>query len=68
MKNSIVSTKDDLKNFDRFIQVGIDDVDAGRMVDGKTAIAQLKQKNPDYFDRNPGDSRGKQVSGFGISF
>jgi hypothetical protein len=29
------------------IQVGIDDVDAGRTVDGKTAIAQLKQKNYD---------------------
>jgi predicted RecB family endonuclease len=29
------------------IQVGIDDVNAGRTVDGKTAIAQLKQKNRD---------------------
>ncbi len=30
-----------------FIQVGIDDVNAGRTVDGKTAITQLKQKNRD---------------------
>jgi hypothetical protein len=29
------------------IQVGIDDVNAGRVMDGKTAIAQLKQKNRD---------------------
>ena len=30
-----------------FIQVGIDDVNTGRIMDGKTAIAQLKQKNRD---------------------
>ena len=29
------------------IQVGIDDLDAGRRVDGRTAIEQLRQKNRD---------------------
>ena len=29
------------------IQTGIDDLDAGRRVDGRTAIEQLRQKNRD---------------------
>ena len=45
----------DLNSIDRLrteelkalIQAGIDDLDAGRRVDGRTAIEQIKQRNRD---------------------